>query len=243
MLNPQSPIPLYRQLADKLGADIRNGRYLPGSRIPSEHQLAATYSIGRPTARQAIDMLVRKGMLARKRGAGTFVRESQQEVNLFSLDGTSASFRSKGLAVETDIITPVGLREINTSEENPFSGGPAFFLERLTRVEGSPILIEDIYLAPSLFDGIDAIDLKDRSLSSIAEERYYLRPTGGKQSFDIGYIKDNRRNLLEVSPQTPVLKVKRYLHFPQMTNGVYAQLWCRTDQFVFSQNIGGNEYV
>jgi GntR family transcriptional regulator len=242
MLNPQSPIPLYRQLADKLGADIRNGRYLPGSRIPSEHQLAATYSIGRPTARQAIDMLVRKGMLARRRGAGTFVRESQQEVNLFSLDGTSASFRKKGLAVETDIITPVSLREIETAEENPFSGSPAFFLERLTRVNGSPILIEDIYLAPSLFEGIDTIDLKDRSLSSIAEERYYLRPIGGKQSFDIGYIKDKRRNLLEVTPQTPVLKVKRYLHFPQKTNGVYVQLWCRTDQFVFSQNIGGNEY-
>lgn len=243
MLNPQSPIPLYRQLADQLGDDIRNGRYAPGSRIPSENQLAATNGIGRPTARQAIDLLVRKGLLTRRRGAGTFVQEAQQEVNLFSLDGTSASFRQKGLAVETEIITPVHKRTIDNVDDNPFRGGKAFILSRLTSVDESPVLIEDIFLSPKLFDGIDGMDLQGRSLSTIAEKQFYLRPTGGKQSFGIGYLKGKRGALLNVSAQTPVLAVRRYLHFPQMANGVFAQLWCRTDQFVFSQNIGGNDYA
>ena len=240
MLNPQSPIPLYRQLADQLGDDIRKGRYAPGTRIPSENQLAATHGIGRPTARQAIDLLVRKGMLTRRRGAGTFVQEAQQEVNLFSLDGTSASFRKEGLAVETEIITPVHLLAISKVDDNPFRGLSAFFLSRLTRVNAVPVLMEDIYLSPTLFPGLDEMDLQGRSLSAIAEAQFYLRPTGGKQSFGIEHIQDNRRQLLKVSPATPVLAVRRYLHFPRMTNGVYARLWCRTDQFVFSQNIGGN---
>ena len=243
MLNPQSPIPLYRQLADQLGDEIRKGRYAPGSRIPSENQLAATHGIGRPTARQAIDLLVRKGMLTRRRGAGTFVQEAQQEVNLFSLDGTSASFRQKGLAVETEIITPVHLCSVSTVDDNPFTGSSAFFLSRLTRVDNAPVLIEDIYLSPTLFEGIDAIDLEGRSLSTIAEKQFYLRPTGGKQSFGIDYMKGKRGKLLKVSPKTAVLAVRRYLHFPQMANGVFAHLWCRTDQFVFSQNIGGNDYA
>ncbi|MEJ2039830.1 MAG: GntR family transcriptional regulator, partial [Desulfosarcinaceae bacterium] len=91
MLNPQSPIPLYRQLADLLHAQVRAGDYPPGSRVPSEHQLAAAHAIGRPTVRQAIDLLVRKGVLRRRRGSGTYVCEPQQEVDLFNLDGTSAS--------------------------------------------------------------------------------------------------------------------------------------------------------
>jgi GntR family transcriptional regulator len=105
------------------------------------------------------------------------------------------------------------------------------------------VLIEDIYLNATLFEGIDAMDLQGRSLSTIAEKQFFLRPTGGKQSFGIDYLKDKRGSLLKVLPQTPVLAVRRYLHFPQMANGVYARLWCRTDQFVFSQNIGGTDYA
>ena len=70
MLNNQSPIPLYHQLADLLTARIREGEYRVGDRIPSEHQLAAAYSIGRPTVRQAIDILVRRRMLVRRHLCG-----------------------------------------------------------------------------------------------------------------------------------------------------------------------------
>lgn len=95
-LNPDSPLPLYHQLADLLLSRIRGGDYQTGSRIPSENQLATAFGIGRPTARQAIDVLVRKGYLSRRRGSGTYVCEPRQEVDLFSLDGTSASFQKKG---------------------------------------------------------------------------------------------------------------------------------------------------
>jgi len=243
MLNTQSPIPLYRQLADLLTAGIRDGRYIAGSRIPSEHKLAATYGIGRPTARQAIDLLVRKGLLTKRRGAGTFVCEAQQEVDLFSLDGTSASFRKKGLTVASQIITPLHLRTREDGADNPFKGRAAFFLTRLTEVNGVPVLVEDLYLDATLFSGIEKMELKGRSLSAIAEEQFYLRPIGGKQSFDIGFLDGQRSQYLKVGPDTPVLVVERSLHFPQMANGVFCRLWCRTDQFVFTQNIGGTDHA
>jgi len=243
MINPQSPIPIYRQLADLLTAKIRQGEYLPGGRIPSEHQLAATFGIGRPTARQAIDMLVRKGLLARKRGSGTYVCEAQQEVDLFSLDGTTASFRKKGVAVETRIITSIHLRAIGSDPDNPFKGQEAFFLARLTLVDRMPVLMEDLYLHAALFAGIEKLDMEGRSLSAVAEEQFYLRPVGGKQSFSIGYADPVRQLHLKTGAQTPLLMVKRYLHFPQMANGVFSHLWCRTDQFVFTQNIGGVQHA
>lgn len=242
MLNPQSPIPLYRQLADLLQEQIRNSNVTPGSRISSEHQLAAEHGIGRPTVRQAIDLLVRKGLLMRRRGAGTFVRDGQPEVDLFSLDGTSASFRKKGVAVETRVIAPIRLQRIQGAA-NPFNGKRAYFLPRLTLADNTPVLIEDLYLQADLFAGIEKIDLQGCSLSDIAEDKFYLRPIGGRQSFDIGYLKGLNAERLQVGTRTPVLVVKRHLHFPQTTNGVFAQLWCRTDKFVFTQNIGGANYA
>ena len=60
MLNPQSPIPLYRQLADIILNRISTEEYKVGAKIPPELTLADVYQVGRPTVRQAIDHLVRK---------------------------------------------------------------------------------------------------------------------------------------------------------------------------------------
>lgn len=243
MLNPNAPIPLYRQLAELLTEAIRAGAYRPGSRIPSEPRLAAEHHLGRPTVREAIALLVRRGLLVRRRGSGTYVCDPQQEVDLFSLDGTSASFAKTGLAVETRLLTPPTFCGVNGHSDNPFSGRQAYTLSRLTRAAGTPVLVEDLYLHPTLFAGIDEIDLEGCSLSVIAEEKYYLRPTGGRQTFTVGYPDEERAGHLQTSPTTPLLAVNRWLHFPRTENGVYVRLWCRTDQFVFSQTIGGTGYA
>jgi len=239
MLNSQSPIPLYHQLADIILAKIRSGEYPPGSRIPSENRLAATYGIGRPTARQATDLLVRKRMLVRKRGSGTFVGERQKEVDLFSLAGTISSFHRKGISITTQIIEDIRMETVENDSDNPFSGRQVYFFSRLSRVEDMPVLIEDIYLHASLFSGIERFNLQGRSLSQIVEAQYYMRPTGGKQNFRIGYLTGKKAKNLDISSDIPILTVKRFLHFEQAKNAIYSELFCRTDRFVFAQTIGG----
>ncbi len=239
MLNSDSPIPLYHQLSDIILERIRSGEYPEGTKIPSEHALAEIYGIGRPTARQATDLLVRKRVLVRKRGAGTFVLPRPKEVDLFSLAGTISSFKDKGISLQTEIIEPIQLKPIAQDAENPFSGQKAYFLSRCGKVKNMPVLIEDIYLHNGLFTGIDTMDLENRSLSRIVNEQFYMRLKGGNQNFRIGYLSGDKAGQLKVSSDTPILVVKRFLHFPQSDNAIYSELFCRTDQFVFSQKIGG----
>lgn len=242
MLNPDSPIPLYRQLADLILDKIRSGDYPPGFRIPSEHALANHYRIGRPTARQATDLLVRKRLLTRRRGAGTFACERQPEVDLFSLAGTTSAFHRTGIKVATTLIEPMRLTTITGDPENPFCDARAYSIARLSKVDGEPVLLEDTFLHAQLFAGIDRIDLENRSLAQVVDELYHLRPTGGKQTFRIGYLNGRRARALDVNPSTPVLMVRRFLHFAQAHHAVYAELCCRTDRFVFSQTIGGPDH-
>ena len=239
MLNPQSPIPLYRQLADILGRKIHTGEYAPGDRIPSEHSLAQAYGIGRPTARQATDYLVRKRLLARRRGSGTYVMQPPEEIDLFSLAGTIASFEKRGIPLAP--VTRRGVERITVTDDpdNPFTGSQAYFLSRLSRVDRRPVLIEDIFLDTTLFSGIERFDLAGRSLSRIAEEHFYLHPSGGRQNFRIGYLTGEKGRDLAVGPRTPILLVNRTIHFGDAKNAVYSVLYCRTDRFVFSQTIGG----
>ncbi|MCP4688502.1 MAG: GntR family transcriptional regulator, partial [Desulfobacterales bacterium] len=127
MLNSNSPIPLYHQLAEILIGRIRSGEYPPGTRIPSEHALAASHGIGRPTVRQAIDRLVRKRMLLKKRGSGTYVRVEEEEVDLFSIAGTTSAFHKKGISVATTILEKTHLTSFFRDPENPFTGRSAYF--------------------------------------------------------------------------------------------------------------------
>lgn len=238
LLNPQSPIPLYHQLADILSEKIHAGEYPADTRIPSEHQLAQAYGIGRPTARQATETLVRKGMLVRRRGAGTFVREAQTEVGLFSLGGTIAAFQKEGVAITTKLTQPVGVVSVSEEPGNPFNGTDAYHLARLSYADDMPVLIEQIYLHEGLFSGIERIELDGRSLSRAVDQHFYLRPTGGKQTFRIDYPTSDQEVQLALTPETPILAVERYLHFPNADNAVYVKLFCSTDRFVFFQSFG-----
>ena len=239
MLNPSSPLPLYHQLAEILLSRIRSGQYPQGGRIPSEHQLAATYGIGRPTVRQAVELLVRRRWLKRRRGSGTYVCEKPKEVDLFSLDGTHSSFQRQGLSISTHVLAPMQRKPVEPAEGNPFSGREAYCFSRLTRAASAPVLVENMFFDMVVFTGIDNIEVTDRSLSEIVEEHYYLRPVQGKQNFRIGYPDSLIASAMEVDPSKPVLKVQRYLDFPNASRAFYSELFCRTDRYVFSQTIGG----
>jgi GntR family transcriptional regulator len=68
-----SPVPLYYQIAQYLEAAIDSGAIPPGTRLDNELQLAAELGLSRPTVRRAIQYLVEKGLVVRKRGIGTKV--------------------------------------------------------------------------------------------------------------------------------------------------------------------------
>lgn len=82
-----SPVPLYFQVAERLEQLIASGELPPGTRLDNEIALAGDLGLSRPTVRQAIQHLVVKGLLVRKRGVGTQVVHSRvrRQVELTSL--------------------------------------------------------------------------------------------------------------------------------------------------------------
>ena len=72
-LLPESPVPLYAQIAALLRGRIVRGVWTEGDRLPSLDALTREFEVARVTVRQAIVMLEREGILAAKQGRGTFV--------------------------------------------------------------------------------------------------------------------------------------------------------------------------
>ncbi|MCB1474428.1 MAG: phosphonate metabolism transcriptional regulator PhnF [Rhodobiaceae bacterium] len=73
-------IALWRQVADAIRADIRNGRYLPDQRIPADTALAESFGVNRHTVRRALAMLAGEGLILSQRGRGTFVTAQPERI-------------------------------------------------------------------------------------------------------------------------------------------------------------------
>ena len=239
MLNPDSPMPLYQQLADELSEQIRAGAYAPGSKIPSEHELASRYALGRPTVRQATEVLVRKRVLERRRGSGTFVTDALPEVDLFSLGGTLASFRRSGLTLSTRWLQRVRRASVDAAAGLPFSGRDAYYAARVGSVRGEAVLVERFYFDPQTFPDLDRESPGPAaSLSAHIESRYNARPTGGRQTFRVRAADPETAATLKLDPGIPVLEVKRTLDFPRAVEAIHVIITCNTQNLVFAQDLG-----
>ena len=148
VLSRSSPEPLYRQLAGHLESQIRGGRLQPGDRLESEGLLTHRFQVSRITLRQAVSELVRKQLLVRKQGKGTFVtapavrhdlRHSHGLLgSLFSQSpGASARLLRYELQVPpTDIAASLGLGLHERTLR----------LDRLYLIDGRPVALAQVWL-------------------------------------------------------------------------------------------------
>lgn len=71
--------PRHRQVFETLLGDIASGRFAPGDRLPTEAELAKTFSASRSTIARAMRDLKSKGLLNRQRGGGTHIAWQQEK--------------------------------------------------------------------------------------------------------------------------------------------------------------------
>lgn len=104
-----SPVPLYYQVSQQIEDAIGDGALRPGFRFENEIALADQLGLSRPTMRRAIQELVDKGLLVRKRGVGTQVVHGQvrRELALTSLyDDLDRTGRAPRTQVLLNVVEP-----------------------------------------------------------------------------------------------------------------------------------------
>jgi DNA-binding GntR family transcriptional regulator len=141
-LDRSSPVPLYFQVAEQISEAIRRGDLAPGSRLDNEILLADRLGLSRPTIRQAIQYLVDKGLLVRKRGVGTQVVHGQvkRSVELTSLYD---DLRRAGQEPATRVLAlvPVPADEEVGRVLGVTAGTEVLRLERLRFAAGEPLAL------------------------------------------------------------------------------------------------------
>jgi DNA-binding GntR family transcriptional regulator len=168
-----SPVPLYFQVAQHLERAIESGELPAGARLENEVLLAEQLGLSRPTMRRAMQYLVDRGMLVRKRGIGTQVVRAKvkRPVELSSLWDDLASSGQRPtttvLANTAEQAAGAVARHLGVAE-----GTPVTVLERLRFARGEPLARLRNYLPPALVPGLTDDALQRQGL-------YQLLRSGG----------------------------------------------------------------
>lgn len=151
-IDRSSPVPLYYQLSTQLCSAITDGRLQPGDPFENEVALAQRLSLSRPTVRRAIQEMVDKGLLVRRRGLGTTVanRKVHRRVALSSLyDDLSREGRSpRTVLLEHDtVVDEAAAAALDLPADTPLLG-----IVRLRLADDAPLAVMRNWLPPAYGD-------------------------------------------------------------------------------------------
>jgi len=207
-LDRSGPIPLYFQIAQRIERAILNGNLPAGARLENEVSLAERLGLSRPTIRRAIQDLVDKGLLVRRRGIGTQVVHGQvtRGVELTSLyedlsrNGQKPSTKIleyKTVKADGKIAEKLGIE----------TGSDVLYMRRLRFADNVAVSIMENWL-PNDFLDISEIELSEHGLYQILRSRGVTIRVAKQR---IGARKASQREStdLEIEKQSSLLSMDR----------------------------------
>ncbi len=123
---------MYHQLKELLRNDIESGRYGPGDRLPTEHELCTTYGLSRTPVGRALSELADEGLIVRHRRRGSFVNESWEpgpsarpHLTMLLPEASVVPAPSRAVTGAAIDITPVAVGETNSQLQRLAAEGAA----------------------------------------------------------------------------------------------------------------------
>jgi GntR family phosphonate transport system transcriptional regulator len=161
-------VALWRQIAARLEQDIAGGRgAAPGARLPTEAELSARFGVNRHTVRRAMEELTARGLIRVEQGRGSFISEDvldypigprtrfSETIRRQNREPAGRLLRTTELPADAQVATALGLRR----------GQPVALAERLSLVDGRPVLIGAHYFCARRFPDILALLAGDPSIT------------------------------------------------------------------------------
>ena len=231
-IDRSSPVPLYFQVASRIEQAIVSGDLPAGSRLENEVALVDRLNLSRPTVRRALQELVGKGLLVRRRGIGTQVvqRPVTRKVELTSLyDDLSRGGQHPATTLLSHEVIAADERLV---ERLPLAlGAPVLHIRRLRLTNGIPLAVMENFL-PEEFTDLPVDELESRGLYQlmrargthmrVAQQRIGARPATPEES-----------RLLEIKSRSPLLTMDRTTYDDSGSAVEYGHHCYRPDLYSF----------
>jgi GntR family transcriptional regulator len=203
------PGPLYVWVADALRTEIREGRYRPGDKLPSERELSERFEVSKVTVRQAIVQLRGEGLVTSRAGYGVLVAAPGPPRRLSDdiLRG-EAFYRAVGrLGLEPNVATTIAREPAAAEVAEALGvelGAEVLVHVRLTRAEGGlPLFLATNYFPAWVAEAVP--QLADKSTVGLPKHLgQAYGPLYGEDVIDSRMPTEEEAQRLEIPEGTPV---------------------------------------
>ena len=205
--------PLYAQLRDRLRTDILEGRLKPQQQLPSESELIAANGVSRITVRQALNDLLKEGLIVKVHGKGSFVAPPRVTQDLTQLRGLAEAVSAQGRTIHTRVLSwtdlpasPELARELAVAP-----GAGLSELQSLRYLNREPLSLNLSFMTRALGARLRKIDLQSRDLLNTFEADLGLAIGHAEMSISAVAAGRLQAKHLRVRAGTPLLRVHRVL--------------------------------
>lgn len=140
----------YKDIAEDIRSKIKNGSYTYGQKLPYEYVLCMSYHCNKETMKKALDILVKEGLIIRRRGAGTFVKDFDASLDnntSMFIRGLTAKYRGlKKITNQVIEFEVVPADELLAKKLQIDIGDFVYHIIRLRSLDDIPHLIDISYL-------------------------------------------------------------------------------------------------
>ena len=183
----------YKEIATNIENKILKNFINRGDKLPSERDLSDEYMVSRTTIRRAIDFLITKGLLVRKPGSGTYVKNNNIFLNVEEQISFSEKMEGLNNNHETKIIdfkiidSTSRLKELFNFEKNE----KFIFAKRIRYIDSVAVNLEKTYMPYEMFPELSEDILK--------KSKYFFIEKTKKLS-----IKESHNILIPILPNQEV---------------------------------------
>ena len=233
--------PRYREVADALQRRIAAGE--PGfrSRLPSERAIAEEFGFSRMTARQAVELLARRGAVYRRPGSGTFVASSRVVHTLQRLAGFSQQMRAQGIEPSGRVLEVSLAGDLPARVAAALELAPKALAWRVRRVRygnGEPLLVETFHVPAARFPDLGDLDLDQGSLYDLMRSRYRVEPASAHEAIEPTACDAADARHLATRAGAPAIVVERTTYDARGVPVEYARDVYRGDRARFVIDLG-----
>ena len=164
-------VPRYHRIAESLRERIREGRLPPGTRLDNQRALARSFGVTLMTLRQALEVLEREDLIARRHGLGTFVAAPSIDYDILQLRRFAGDLTAQGEHVTTRALDSRVVRA-DRRVATALGLGPrarVVLVERLRLVDGHPMSLQRSFLPVALGEEVLKADLGTTPLRQVLE--------------------------------------------------------------------------
>ncbi|NHZ37294.1 GntR family transcriptional regulator [Massilia rubra] len=204
--------PLYQQIKALITQGLQAGEWKPGEMIPSEVELAGRFKVSQGTVRKAIDELAAENLLLRRQGKGTFVATHHEArahfrfLRLMPDEGVPHQPDNKIIEVKR-MRAPAEVARLLDLK----SGDSVVYIKRVMSFDGTPTILEEMWLPGLLFKGLTAERLVEYKgpMYGLFESEFGTRMIRASEKIRALGADAGAAQFLGVEPGTPLLCAER----------------------------------